>query len=180
MRCHGNATDMKRPRTPVQWSITFAVLALVLAAGLLASPYLYIYANSHLYGPAKGLYWRTFRAPAILNAGFIEPIDPQREQEQLKKFCDVYESHQGSYGLRQLTASVEGSLVGKCLVTEDGRLTLVVDQTRDANSDREIIVAHPSSVTLAPVEQGTNQAASASAPADVYLICTIGGRRVHF
>lgn len=170
---------MKQRLTTFQWTLLIVAVAVLSAAALTALD-AYVFAGAHVYGPAKGLFNRTFRSPSILRAGFVEDLNADRPEAQLEKFLSVYRSQQGSCGLRRTVPSVEGTPVGKCLVTENGKLTLVIDFTRDRNSTRNFVVLHPSAVSPGPTEAVTNRSAPGPRPIPTYMNCVVYGRLVAF
>ena len=108
-------------------------------------------ARVYIYGPAKGLFYRTFRTPAVLLSTFVEDFDRQQAETQREKLLSVYQSRSGSYGLRKTVSSIEGTPIGQCLVVENGRLTIVIDLTRDAYGIREFVIQYPTNVILGPI-----------------------------
>ena len=115
-----------------------------------------------------------------MQAGFVEELNTEQPEAQLEKFLSVYRSRQGSCGLRRTVVSVEGTPVRKCLVTENGTLTLVIDFTRDRNSTRDYVVVHPSGVWRGPVEPDTDRPAAGPHPTRTYMNCVVQGRPVAF
>src|SRR2546430_14653208 len=70
------------------------------------------------YGPAKGLYHRTFRRPAILSADLIRPFDPHRAEEQREMLLRIWKSGHGKFGLRLGVGSVEGTPIEMHLIVQ--------------------------------------------------------------
>ena len=167
---------MKPAGSGTKWVVIIATLLAVFVAIILAAPYL----DGYVLGPAKGAFNRTFRAPPIVRASFIEDLDPQQARAQIEKFLSVYRSGRGSYGLRRTVTSGAGAPIGEYVITEDGKLTFVMDRTRDRESTREFSIVHPSGVGLAPSQQGTNTVSSASGSTTFYLISYVLGRGIAF
>jgi hypothetical protein len=178
-REHYGHTRMNRRLKTTQWILAVVALA-VLSVVIVVALDAYLFSGVRLYGPVKGLFYRTFRAPAIVQAGFVEELNPEQPEAQLEKFLSTYRSHQGSCGLRRTVVSVEGTPVSKCLVTESGTLTLVIDFTRDRNSTRDFVVVHPSSLWLHPLEPDSDRPAAGPHPSRTYMNCMVQGRPVAF
>jgi hypothetical protein len=167
---------MKRPATKTQWILTIATLVVIFGAAFITIPYM----DAYVFGPAKGWFNRTFRVPSVVRASYVEDLDPARAKAQVEKFLSVYESRSGSYGLRRTVVSVEGTPIGKCLVTENGALTFVLDSTRDRNGSRQFSIAHPSSVAPVPAEKGRREDSSRLRTPQFYLISHVSGRGIAF
>jgi hypothetical protein len=103
-----------------------------------------------MYGPVKGLYWRSFRTPTILRAAFIEEFDPKsaRADSQRKRLWEIWKLAKGSYGLRMTFSSIEGQAIGQCIAIEEGTLSYVYDATRDSYGPRRFLVGHPVELVL--------------------------------
>src|SRR5262249_52845321 len=108
------------------WRSALGWTGFSLAAGLAV-----LIVTAQGYGPIKGLYWRTFRTPAILRAAFVEELNPKSShaQAQRERFFEIWRSRKGSYGLRMTFSSLEGQTIGQCIATKDGSLFYVYDTT---------------------------------------------------
>jgi hypothetical protein len=106
------------------------------------------------YGPAKGLYHRTFRRPAILSAYFIQPFDPHRGEVQRETLFRIWKSGHGELGLRQQVGSVEGTPIEMHLIVQEGKITLIRDYTRDSFGIREFVTSRPVNLILGPLSGG--------------------------
>ena len=141
----------------------FFILVAIVALALVTRVY--------FYSPAKGWFYRTFRTPAILHSTFIEDFDRQQAATQRQKFLDVYHAKSGSFGLRKTGGTIEGTPVGKFLIVEGGRVTVVSDYTRDAFGNREFGVQYPTNVILAPVEASEEAVPFTPARGSLVLKC---------
>lgn len=135
-------------------TVRLLVIVLGIAAGIAAllsgAPAVAI----HTPGPVKGWYHRTFHTPAILRASFVVQLDKQQAHSQREHFISIYQTRQGSYGLRRTAWSIEGTPIGECLLVENGELTLISDYTRDSHGNREFRVRHPTSIKLGALADG--------------------------
>jgi hypothetical protein len=174
---------MKDRSSGKRWLIIVGSLVALFVIAFLIAPSFEMY----VIGSTKGWYYRTFKMPAITKAAFVEDLhsDEAQARAQADKFLSTYRSSQGDYGLRRTMVSADGEPIGMCIVTESGKLTFVMDHTRNRFSNREFSVAHPEGVGLASSGNGTNTHASAPAPSGsaaikFYLISYISGRGVAF
>ncbi len=125
----------------------------------------------YCYGPAKGWFYRTFHTPAILHSAFIEDFDRQQAATQRQKLFGIYQARSGSYGLRKAGSTIEGTPVGKFLIIEGGRVTVVSDYTRDTFGNREFGIQHPTNVVLAEVEATEEAVPFTPARGSIVLKC---------
>ncbi|HTI99780.1 MAG TPA: hypothetical protein VL527_12945 [Dongiaceae bacterium] len=134
----------------------------------------------YCYGPTKGWFHRTFRTPAILHSAFIEDFDRQQAATQRQKLFSIYQAKSGSHGLRKVTSTIEGTPVGKFLIVEGGRVTVVSDYTRDAFGNREFVIQHPTNIVLAAVQSTEEAVPFTPDQGSIVLKCYFDGGVVFF
>jgi hypothetical protein len=159
----------------------FICVALALAFGVYA--FYYGPAKGWYYrtrGPVKGWYYRTFRTPAILYSTFIVDFDKQHAAAQRQKLFEVYQAKSGSYGLRKVDSSIEGTPVGVYLIVESGRTTLIADFTQDSYGDRRFDILYPTNIVLAPVTASETSQSSVTPVETVVLKCYLAKGVISF
>ncbi len=101
----------------------------------------------YAYFPVKGLVVRTFLMPPVLASPCITEVDAASSAQQRQRFVDAWRGRTCA-GLHQCVSTIEGDPLNLWAITEQGRLTLVTDYTRDAYSHRGVDVQHPIEVEV--------------------------------
>jgi len=167
---HRRAHESFSPKNSAVVIIVEVITVLVLA----------VVARIYVYGPAKGLFCRTFWTPSILRASFVENLDQQQARIQRERLLSIYQSHTGSYGLRKTVGSVEGNPIGYCLVVENGRLIIVTDYTRDSFGSRDFALSYPTNIILGPVQAAEGSVPFTPAPGQIVLKCYLAKGTLYF
>ncbi len=164
--------------TSRQRHVRFVVIA-VSAIVVLA---LALFVASRVYGPAKGMFFRTFYSPAVLRDPSVQALTATTGKAQRDHFMQVYLSHKGAFGLSQRVSSVEGTPIGMTLLVRDGALTLVLDYTRDSFGIRKFRTVTPSYVDLGSVLEPQLHPLDDRFPKEgpLYLRCYLESGRVMY
>jgi hypothetical protein len=138
------------------------------------------FAEAHVVGPALGIYYRNFKAPPIVKSAFIEDLNEQQAAQQVEKLLSTYKAGKGSYGIHRKVVDTDGVLIGKWLVVEDGKATLVVDHTRDPASNRQFSTGNPQWLGPVPETDASKMPPGGTSSIRFYVVGYIDGRGVFF
>lgn len=104
------------------------------------------------YGPIKGAYNRYLHTPELIkNNQFIYLDIIPDKGKAIRDFYDIYIQKKGYSGLKQKRYFDEGSTAILYLAANDGKLTLIIDYTRDPFSIRGFIKESPKDVLIGTI-----------------------------